>query len=58
LGEGFKSDKTYLLIILQAKWVYQLVINKIKHATKEKKMTQDGRIHVLVDEESSNEGKS
>jgi hypothetical protein len=25
LGEGFKGDKTFLLIILQAKWVYQLV---------------------------------
>jgi hypothetical protein len=30
LGEGFKGDKTFILIILQAKWVYQLVaINKI-----------------------------
>jgi hypothetical protein len=24
-GEGFKGDKTFILIILQAKWVYQLV---------------------------------
>ncbi len=24
-GEGFKGDKTFLLIILLAKWVYQLV---------------------------------
>ncbi len=29
-GEGFKGDKTFLLIILLAKWVYQLVfINKV-----------------------------
>ncbi len=25
-GEGFKGDKTFLLIILHAKWVYLLVI--------------------------------
>jgi hypothetical protein len=25
-GEGFKGDKTFLLIILLAKWVYQLVV--------------------------------
>jgi hypothetical protein len=30
-GEGFKGDKTFLLIILLAKWVYQLVLYEYKH---------------------------
>jgi len=34
-----------------------LIINKIKHPTKGEKMTQDGRTHVLTNEESSNEGR-
>jgi len=35
-----------------------LIINKTKHPTKGEKMTQDGRTHVLANEEFSNEGRS
>jgi len=37
-----------------------LIINKTKHPTKGEKMAmaQDGRTHVLANEESSNEGRS
>ncbi len=34
------------------------IMNKTKHATKGEKMAQDGRTHVLANEESSNEDRS